>query len=59
MSDLPHFVSDRHGGTDRCQQASAVSAAVHMDWGFWAFKGQPGRLGRKSVAADTTGGASR
>jgi hypothetical protein len=59
MSDLPDFVIDRHDGTDRWHQASAVSAAVHVDRGFWAFKGQPGRLGRESVPADTAGSASR
>jgi hypothetical protein len=45
MSDLPHFVSGRHGGTGRWQQAPAVSAAVHMDRGFRAFTGQLGRPG--------------
>jgi hypothetical protein len=52
MSDLPDLVIDRHGGTDRWHQASAVSATVHVDRGFWAVKGQPGRLGRKSGRPD-------
>lgn len=59
MSDLPDFVIDRDGGTDHWHQPSAVSAAVHVDRGFWAFKGQPGRPGRESAPADTTGSASR
>jgi hypothetical protein len=44
MSDLLAFVIDRHGSTDRWHHASAVSAAVHVDGGIWAFRGQPGRL---------------
>jgi hypothetical protein len=59
MSDLPDFVIDRHRCTNRWHQASPVSAAVHIDSGFWRFKGQPGRLGRESVPANTTGSASR
>ncbi len=44
MSDLLAFVIDRHGSTDRWHQPSAVSAAVHVNGGLWAFRGQPGRL---------------
>jgi hypothetical protein len=52
MSDLLDFVIDRRGGTDRWHQTPAVSATVHVDGGFWAFKGQSGRLGHGSVPAD-------
>ena len=52
MSDPLAFVIDRHGSTDRWQ-ASAVSAAVHVDGGFWAFGGQPGRpVVQRLTAAD-------
>ena len=48
MNDLLDFVIERHGGIDRWNETSTVSATVHVHGGFWAFKGQPGRLGLES-----------
>lgn len=52
MSDLIEFVLDAHGGERRWQQATSVSAQVHVRGPFWASKGQPDLLGRESVVAD-------
>jgi hypothetical protein len=52
MNDLLDFVIKRRGGIDRWYEASTVSATVHVHGGFWAFKGQPDRLGVESVTAD-------
>ena len=38
MSDLSGFVTDRHGGTDWWDQASAVSAVAYVDRGLRALK---------------------
>jgi hypothetical protein len=51
-NDLLDFVIESHGGIDRWHEASTVSASVHVHGGFWAFKGQPDRLGVESVTAD-------
>ena len=52
MNDLLDFVIERQGGIDRWYEASTVSATVHVHDGFWAFKGQPDRLGVEPVTAD-------
>ena len=52
MSDLIDFIIDRHGDLWRWQQATSVSAQVHVYGGFWGFKGQPDLLGHESVTAD-------
>jgi hypothetical protein len=52
VNNLLDFVIERHGGIDRWYEASTVSATVHVYGGFWAFKGQPDRLGVESVMAD-------
>jgi hypothetical protein len=51
MNDLLNFVIERHGGIERWQQASTLTAAVNCHGVFWAFKGQPRRLGVESVTA--------
>ena len=52
MNDLLDFIIERHGGIDRWREASTLSATVHVYGRFWAFKGQPDRLGVESVTAD-------
>lgn len=52
VNNLLDFIIERHGGIDRWYEASTVSATVHVHGGFWAFKGQPDRLGVELVTAD-------
>jgi hypothetical protein len=52
VNELLNFVIERHGGINRWYEASTVSATMHVHGGFWAFKGQPDRLGVESVTAD-------
>jgi hypothetical protein len=52
VSDLIDFVIDKHGDLRRWQQATSISAEVHVYGGFWGFKGQPNVLGAESVIAD-------
>jgi hypothetical protein len=52
VSDLIDFVIDKHGDLRRWQQATSISAEVHVYGGFWGFKGQPNALGEESVIAD-------
>ncbi|GHD42399.1 hypothetical protein [Streptomyces galbus] len=52
MSDLINFVIEKHGGLKLWEEASRVSATVHVRGGFWAYKGQPDLLGVEEVTAD-------
>jgi hypothetical protein len=45
MTDLIQFVIEKHRGAQLWADARTLSAAVHVDGGFWAFKGQPDLLG--------------
>lgn len=52
MTDLLEFAIEKRGGIKQWQEATRISATVHVHGGFWAFKGQPDLLGVEYVTAD-------
>jgi hypothetical protein len=52
MNELLDFVIERHVGIGSWNEASTVSATVHVHGSLRDFDGQPSRLGVASVAAD-------
>lgn len=54
MTDLVDFVITKHGGTERWNDATSVTAQVHVHGAFWPYKGQPDLLGVETVTADLT-----
>lgn len=53
MSTLLEFVVAAHGGQQRWDQFTTVTARVQVGGPFWAFKGQPGFLGDELAVAGT------